>query len=103
LQWFPNLLRSTAFQPVVLSSAGTGRRVFAGSETVTHVALRPGWRGSHSGAASAWLCQIRRLRPFVTLLERLPSSVSAQFGASAGCSGPKAMSTEPSALIAELV
>src|SRR3954466_12233233 len=72
LHGFPNFLRSTDFQPVVLASADTDRRVFTGSETVTDVALRPGLRGSHSGAASAWPCQIRRLPPFATLLERLP-------------------------------
>ena len=34
LQWFPNLFRSSAFCPVVLASADTGRRVFAGSKGV---------------------------------------------------------------------
>jgi hypothetical protein len=37
LQWFPNLFRSSAFRPVMLASADTGRRVFTGSETVTDV------------------------------------------------------------------
>src|SRR6476620_6163619 len=34
LQWFPNLFRSSAFCPVVLAIADTGRRVFTGSKGV---------------------------------------------------------------------
>jgi hypothetical protein len=37
LQWFPDFIRSTAFHPVVLASADTGRGVFPGSEAVTDV------------------------------------------------------------------
>ena len=78
LAMLPELHPLDRFHPVVLASADAGRRVFTGSETVTDDALRTGWRGSHSGAASTWLCQIRELRPFVGFAGTLPSSVSAR-------------------------